>query len=147
LAFLRHMRDHEDSIDEEDIGQVLRHVEAALEGIRIDPPTSPASATVSRDAALIPLTEAAIAEERAAVALSEAADHDAPPGTFARSMQLLELVTATDAHTPAGLAAKARLLLNNAPDADQLDDDWRCQLLALSIARDAARLGATWASK
>jgi len=96
----------------------------------------------SPDAALVPLAEAAIAEELAAIAVCEATDHDTPPGTFARSMHLLELVTAMDAQTSAGLAAKARVMLAHAPEPDDLDGDWRCQLLALSIARDAARLGA-----
>lgn len=98
------------------------------------------SASSLLDAALIPLAEAAIAEERAATAISEATNHDVPPGTFARSMQLLELVTATEARAPAGIAAKARLLLTHTPGADELDGDWRCAALALSLARDAARL-------
>ncbi|MCJ2051196.1 hypothetical protein [Methylobacterium sp. J-070] len=104
------------------------------------PVSAATGASSSLDAALIPLAEAAIAEERAATAISEATDHDAPPGTFARSMQLLELVTATDARTPAGVAAKARLLLTHAPEEDDLDGNWRCQALALSLARDAAQL-------
>lgn len=98
--------------------------------------------TSSPDAALIPLAEAAIAEERAATAASEATDHDAPPGTFDRSMQLLELVTAMEACALPGVAAKARLLLTHAPAEDDLDGDWRCQALALSLAHDAARLSA-----
>lgn len=99
------------------------------------------STSSSPDAALLPLVEAAIAEERAATAVSEATDHDVPPGTFARSMQLLELVTAMEARTLSGVAAKARLLLTHTPGADELDGDWRCAALALSLARDAARLG------
>ncbi|MEE7504157.1 hypothetical protein MMR14E_13175 [Methylobacterium mesophilicum] len=106
------------------------------------PVSSARSASSSLDATLIPLAEAAIAEERAANAVSEAADHDLPPGTFARSMQLLELVTSTDARTPAGVAAKARVFLAHAAETDDLDGDWRCQALALSLARDATHLGA-----
>ncbi|MCJ2068295.1 hypothetical protein MKK75_05645 [Methylobacterium sp. J-030] len=104
-----------------------------------EPPPAPA---FSHDSALIPLAEAAIAEERTATALSEATHHDNPPGTFARSMQLLELVTGMDARTPAGLAAKARVLLTHMPEVDEASYDWRCEALSLSIARDAARLGA-----
>ncbi|QEE38823.1 MULTISPECIES: hypothetical protein [unclassified Methylobacterium] len=107
----------------------------------VAPPPQKAGPAAAPDAALIPLAEAAITEERAAIAVCEACDHDTPPGTFARSMQFLELVTAMDAQTPAGLAAKARVMLNHAPEPDDLDGDWRCQLLAISIARDAARLG------
>ena len=107
--------------------------------------SSRSPAVASADAALIPLAEAAIAEERAANAVLVATAYDAPPGTSARSLQLLELVTGMDARTPAGLAAKARLLLTHMPEIDPDSEDVRCTALGLSIARDAARLGASGA--
>lgn len=121
---------------------LVRDLEGLSGGPSSCPIQGPAAPGASLDAALIPLAEAAIAEERAAVAVSEAASHDAPPGTFARLMQLLDLVTAMDAQTPAGLAAKARVLLTHMPEVDEASYDWRCEALSLSIARDAARLGA-----
>lgn len=96
--------------------------------------------TEAYDASLLPLIEMAIAEERTAQAVSDTSINGSPPGTFDRAYQLLERVKDTNAQTHTGLAAKARLLLTHIPEGSELEGDWRCEALALSIARDAMRL-------